>query len=367
MSKTARTAAGRRDEGSAYGRWPAYLVVSLVLAAAVYSFSPRPNPPFPPTQIEPDGLQINGLARDGTRVIAVGELGHILYADDSRGPWKQAKIEPQRGSPFTQVAVLGDGVVLAVGHDGWIVRSEDRGESWKEVAFSTERSDPLLGIAGPYEGKIFAFGGFGLFVVSSDQGRTWQPLSVAPGGAAAEAVDPEADPFASASAGGGIADRHLNAMTRAGNGSLILVGEKGLMLRSTDNGESWQQLPEIYPGSFFGVLSLPSNTLVAFGMRGNAFHSQDFGQTWNKSEIPEAVSLFGGAVTQKGEAVLIGDNNIVLISRDDGVSFTRSSRSERRLLAGVLPLSETEWLTSGEGGVRRFTFDKDSPAAGEQP
>ncbi|MGH8530168.1 MAG: WD40/YVTN/BNR-like repeat-containing protein [Nevskiales bacterium] len=365
MSKTARSAAaGRRDEGSAFGSWPAYLVVSLVLAAAVYSFSPRPNPPFPPTQIEPDGLQINGLARDGSRLIAVGELGHILYADDSRGPWKQAKIEPQRGSLLTQVAIVGDGVALAVGHDGWILRSEDRGETWREVVFSTERSDPLLGIAGPYDGKIFAFGGFGLFVVSSDQGQTWQPLSVAKNEAPSPAAA-DADPFANA--GSGIADRHLNAMTRASNGALLLVGEKGLMLRSTDNGETWQQLPEVYPGSFFGILSLPSNTLVVFGMRGNAFRSQDFGQNWKKSEIPEATSLFGGAVTGKGEAVLIGDGNTVLISHDDGVSFTRSSRGERRLLAGVLPLSETEWLTTGEGGVRRLTFDKDSSAAGERP
>lgn len=365
MSKTA-PAKARYNEVSAYGRWPAYLVVSLVLAAAVYSFSPRPNPPFPPTQIEPDGLQINGLVRDGSRLIAVGELGHILYADDSRGPWKLATVEPQRGSPFTQITLVSDGMALAVGHDGWIVRSEDHGETWKEVAFNSERSDPLLGVAGPYDGKIFAFGGFGLFLVSADQGQTWQPLSLA-GNEPAASISPDADPYAGEVATGGIGDRHLNAMTHAANDSLLLVGEKGLIVRSTDGGQNWKQLPEIYPGSFFGILSLPSNTLVVFGMRGNAFRSTDSGENWTKSEIPEAVSLFGGAITDKGEPIIVGDNNIVLISRDDGVTFTRTSHNERRLLANVLPLNDDEWLTTGEGGVRRLTFDKGAPSAGDKP
>lgn len=353
---------------SAFGAWPAYLVVALVLAAAVYAFSPRPNPPFPPTQIEPDGLQINGLAREGTRLLAVGELGHILFADDPKGPWQLAKIEPQRGSPLTQVAFVGEGLALAVGHDGWIVRSEDRGQSWKEVAFSEDRPDPLLGIAGPYDGRIFTFGGFGLFLASADMGQTWQPVSLVKQEAAAASAS-DADPFAAyaqGGAGGGVGDRHLNGMTRAGDGSLLLVGEKGLIARSTDNGSTWQQLPEIYAGSFFGIVSLPSNALVVFGMRGNAFRSADYGKTWTKSEVPETVSLFGGAVTPQGQPVLVGDNNIVLVSKDDGVSFSRSSHNERRLLAGILPLSEGEWLTTGEGGMRRLTFDK-AADAGAQP
>ncbi len=365
MSET-RTAGNQPARASAYGSWPAYLVVSLVLAAAVYAFSPRPNPPFPPTQIEPDGLQINGLARDGSRLIAVGELGHILLADDARGPWNQAKIEPQRGSPLTQVAFVGEGLALAVGHDGWILRSEDRGETWKEVAFDTERADPLLGIAGPFEGKIFTFGGFGLFQASTDLGQTWQPVSLVKQEAAA-APTADADPFAAYTQGaGGISDRHLNAMTKAGDGSLLLVGEKGLLARSTDNGATWEQLPEIYPGSFFGTLSLPSNTLLVFGMRGNAFYSKDFGKSWTKSGIPEAVSLFGGAVTPQGQPVLVGDNNIVLVSSDDGASFARRSHNERRLLANILPLSESEWLTTGEGGMRRLTFDQAGAAPSEQ-
>ena len=310
------------------GAWPAYLVVLLVLCAAVYAFSPRPNPPFPDTVIHSDRILVNGLAQRGSRIIAVGEQGHILLADSPTGPWHEGRVQPLRGSTLTQVLFIGDNTALAVGHDGWILRSEDNGESWSEVAFDSERSDPLLGIAGPYAGKLFAFGGFGRFMTSTDAGKTWQK-------AGSEAIG----------------DHHLNAMTRMADSALLLVGERGLMLRSNDNGQTWQTLPAIYTGSFYGVLALPAQRLLAFGMRGNAFTSHDLGKSWQKSIIPADVSLLGGAVTSKGEIVLVGEGNTVLVSRDGGDRFVIASEGERRTLAAVLPVANGEWLTAGETGL----------------
>src|SRR3546814_3003672 len=75
--------------------------------------------------------------------------------------------------------------------------------------------DPLLGIAGPFNGRIFAFGGFGLMLKSEDQGQNWTRVTDAT-----------------------LGDHHLNAMVRAADGALIVVGERGLMARSADNGVS---------------------------------------------------------------------------------------------------------------------------------
>lgn len=308
---------------------PPFVVALMVMGAAVYSLMPRQRPPAAPTQVYANGLLVNGLAQSGSQFVAVGELGHILVAPATDGPWTEAEISPRRGSTFTEVAVVGDGVLVAVGHDGWVVRSEDNGATWKEVGFGTgEQVDPLLGIAGPYDGKLFAFGGFGLFQVSTDQGKTWQRETHA-------AFD----------------DRHINGMTRAANGSLLVVGERGLLARSSDNGQTWTALPEIYPGSFFGALSLPSKSLVVYGMRGNVYVSRDFGASWQKSHTPEAVSLFGGAVTEDGRAVIVGASNSILISSDDGASFVRASTENRLGLTAILPLKDKDWLTAGEGGI----------------
>ncbi|MEQ1438883.1 sialidase [Fontimonas sp. SYSU GA230001] len=336
--------------------WPSLLVAALVVTAAVYSFAPRPKPEFPPTQVYPDRLLVNGLAQQGSRIVAVGEQGQILVADDPRGPWHSARLAASHGLTFTRTLFVAEGVVLAVGHDGVIARSTDRGENWQEVALGTEGSDPLLGIAGPYDGRVFAFGAFGLFMVSDDLGQTWQrrDLVIDEGvkAAAAAAADPDADPFAGFEAESVGGAEHLNDMTQAADGSLILVGERGLILRSTDKGETWTRIgKDVYAGSFFGVLALPSRTLLAFGMRGNAFRSTDLGKTWTQCRIPTATSLFSGAALGGAQVLLAGAGNAILRSDDDGVSFRAVSRSGRTTYAALLPISADEWLTGGDTGL----------------
>ena len=138
------TDAGTAGAGGPFAAWPAHLMVLLVALAGIYSFSHRPPPPFPPTQVHPDKLLVNGLARSGNRIVAAGELGHILIADSPEGPWREAKVEPARGATLTRAAFIDDRTALAVGHDGWIVRSTDAGETWQEVAYDAQRPDPLL-------------------------------------------------------------------------------------------------------------------------------------------------------------------------------------------------------------------------------
>ena len=122
-------ASRRRNTGSA---WPAYLATLVVVVAAIYAFAPRSHPPAPETKVHPNDLLVNGLARQGTRVLAVGEQGHILVADAPEGPWHEAKITPDHGATLTQVAFIGDKTALAVGHDSVILKSTDAGETCRE-------------------------------------------------------------------------------------------------------------------------------------------------------------------------------------------------------------------------------------------
>lgn len=368
---------GRAAQRGMADSWPALVVTVLVAVAAVYSFSARPLPPFPETRIHPQQILINGLARSGTQILAAGEQGRILIASTPGGDWREAKVEPQRGSTLTQIHFINENTAIAVGHDGWIIRSTDKGENWTEVSFTEPPpetpplsaaisadlaapppdmmgmaggavpANPLMGIAGPYHGKLFAFGGFGELRSSSDEGKTWQAL-----------VGDNA-----------IADRHLNAMTLAADGSLLLVGERGLMARSQDAGQSWQALPQIYTGSFFGALTLENGNLLVFGMRGNAFYSSDNGLSWTQSQIPGGISLFGGAVEKDGAVVLAGEGETVLRSTDGGASFKVVAQGRRERLTAVLPVPGHGWLAAGEGGITMMDPAKTQSAvhSGEQP
>jgi len=341
--------------------WPAIVFVLLTAAATVFSFSPRPMPLFPPSVIHVDRLMIDSLAASGKRLIAAGEQGHILIADSPNGPWREANIANPRGSALTQVAFIDDKTAIAVGHDNWILRSEDRGETWKEMAFDGEQGNALLGIAGPYSGRLFVFGGFGELRSSDDNGRTWQKISLddakpAKSAASAKPVDPNAFPFGdSAAAAPAGEDRHIYGIAACSDGSLILAGERGLLMRSRDKGNHWESLPPIYAGSFFGVLALKNDALLIYGMRGNVFRSSDAGAHWSKVVVPTDLALFGGAVTPTGEVLLVGDAATVLVSHDAGVSFTRVADEGRKALSAILPLDNTHWLTGGEGGIALIT------------
>lgn len=364
MTTGQATAAG----GGMLAGWPAYLITLLVFAAAVFSFSHRPIPEFPATVVRPDKLLVNGLAQSGSRIVAAGELGHILIADSPDGPWREARIEPNRGSTFTRAAFVDERTAIAVGHDGWIVRSEDGGETWKEVAFDEQRPDPLLGLAGPFEGRLYAFGAFGLFTTSTDAGRSWQaaPLVIEGEEQAAAEPDPNEDPFANFGRADSVADRHFNALVQLTDGTLLLAGERGALLQSRDQGASWRALDSIYAGTFFGALALADNRVLVFGMRGNVFLGADGGKTWTRSETPVTVSLFSGAQLPGGEIVLVGDNNSVLVSKDGGAVFTVASQAEHRGLAAglaeVLPLPDGGLLAAGDAGIIRV-----GAAAGDRP
>lgn len=323
--------------------WPAAVFTGMVLGAALFAFSPRPEPPFPATQVFPDRLLVNGLAENGKRLLAAGEQGHILVADDPKGPWLDATVEPQRGDTFTQVRYVGDGVALAVGHDDWIVRSEDNGKTWKEVSYNKDEDQaaPLFGVAGPFDGKVYAFGAFGTLMVSTDLGKTWQSQK-------SDAVG----------------DKHLYGML-GGGGTLLLVGEQGLMLKSTDGGASWQTLPQVYKGSFFGALTLPDKGWLVYGMRGHVFVSHDAGLSWKESVTPAPLSIFGGSLRADGKIYLAGAQRTVLVSDDNGASFKVYSQGERQTLAAVLPLADGEVLDAGEPGlgIQKPT----APVEGGQP
>ena len=62
-------------------------------------------------------------------------------------------------------------------------------------------------------------------------------------------------------------------MTKAPDGALVMVGERGMIARSTDNGATWEVQKSGYTGSFYGVMPVPPSALLTYGMRGNVFRS----------------------------------------------------------------------------------------------
>jgi photosystem II stability/assembly factor-like uncharacterized protein len=301
---------------------------SVTLIAALVAFSPRPQPPFKPTRLDGGQLIVNGLARAGARLVAVGEQGHALLSDDGGRRWREAGFDHARGSTLTQVQFVSPTVGIAVGHDGWIVRSTDGGASWHEVAFDEQRAEPLFGVWAGKNTALFAYGGFGRLLLSNDAGQHWQPVAI------------NAD------------ERHLYGMDGNNAGTLLLVGEQGMMQRSADNGASWQRVPAFYDGSLFGVLSLGGADWLAYGMRGHVFRSGDNGTSWLPVPLAAPASLFGATLLADGRVLLVGQGGTIFESGDHGYSFRIVKAGGRQSLTAVLATQLGQVLTAGETGVR---------------
>ncbi len=266
---------------------------------------------------------------EGSRVVVVGERGEVLLSGDSGLSWRQAAIPTL--STLTAVQIVDDQRVFAVTYDGLVLRSDDGGQRWAVQRVVSEPDRPLLDLwfADPEHGVVI--GAYGLVLTTGDGGHSWRRV-----------LDNDEAP-------------HANAIAAAPDGTLYIAGEAGSILRSNDRGETWQQLPSPYEGSFFGVLALDDGALLVFGLRGHLFRSEDRGATWQPLLTGTAATLLTGLVRADGSVILAGLGGAMLLSGDGARSFELHQRPDRRGIAALVELTPDQLLTVGEGGLSHFS------------
>jgi photosystem II stability/assembly factor-like uncharacterized protein len=299
-------------------------------------------------------------AMAGTRMVIVGERGHVLLSDDQGKQWRQARV-PTRAT-LTGVFFLNAQLGWAVGHDEVILRSEDGGENWTRTHFAPEKQQPLLDVWFADADNGFAFGAYGTILASHDGGRTWteqifepHPLLEKP--ALPKETTTKKDEY---DVEGAASDMHLNAVAQAADGKLYLAAEAGHLFRSDDAGATWLELPSPYEGSFFGVLPLDGSSVLAFGLRGHLFRSDDAGLTWQPLSVATTAMLTNAVRLDGGAIVITGLAGALLVSRDDGRSFELFAQDDRKGMAAVLAAGTT-LVTAGEAGIKTIALPGAAP------
>jgi photosystem II stability/assembly factor-like uncharacterized protein len=255
---------------------------------------------------EPSGLAartlLNGLARAGDRLVAVGQRGHALYSDDQGRTWIQASVPVSADLVAVTFPTAARG--WAVGHDGVVLHSADRGVTWTRQltgpaaeALGPDRS--LLDVWFEDDASGFVVGAFNLVLHTADGGRTWERWSD-------RTENPE--------------QLHLYAV-RGVAGEVFVAGEKGLLLRLDRAAGRFRRLASPYPGTLFGLTGTPT-AVIAFGLRGTVLRSTDRGATWRPVWTGSRLALTAGAVTEDRRLVLVTQEGHVLVSTDDGASFS---------------------------------------------
>lgn len=359
-------------------RLAAPLVMALVTAAVTVSAAPpalaagtasaatpaamAPAALTQPALVTPKALHAAMLAvvSAGQRLVAAGERGTILYSDDAGKTWRQAAVPVSVSLTALQFVDARNG--WAVGHQGVVLHTRDGGATWRKqldgiqaaalvladasASFGPDRDQELAqaqhlvddGPDKPFLDLYFdspttgyVLGAYNLMFRTDDGGATWQPWQ-------SRVANPQG--------------LHLYGM-RGAAGAIYLAGEQGLLLRSTDNGNSFNALPTPYKGSYFGVLATRGGALLAYGLRGNVFRSGDQGASWTPVATGVQASLAAGTVMADGAVVLVSQGGDVLTSRDDGLTFAAQAGTALPL-AAVAQAGDGSLVVAGLRGLRRL-------------
>ncbi|HSV71972.1 MAG TPA: YCF48-related protein [Methylibium sp.] len=334
--------------------------VAYGLPAAATAFADRLDTPALPSPLAQRGL-LNGMARAGERLVAVGERGHILWSDDLGATWLQAHVpvSVDLTAVYFPSALRG----WAVGHDGVVLATRDGGRHWErqldgrlavqlmqthyaahpppdispeamaalqaDVARMVEEGadKPFLDVWFENDSTGYVVGLFNLIFRTTDGGTTWQPL-----------FDRTDNPQR----------LHLYAV-RPAAGGLYVAGEQGLVLKFDPATQRFKALSVAYRGTFFGITAADDAVLV-YGLRGHVFRSEDGGAHWQ--QVPTGVSVAITSATQlaDGRTVLAGQDGQVLASTDGGRSFAPLARAARPV-SSIARAGATALAVAGPRGV----------------
>jgi len=288
--------------------------------------------------------------------IAVGAGGTILRTVNGGINW--TKIQGDTGStndsysPNNILAEdhnssrsnLSQGTAIVVGNAGTILRSKDFGFTWTTIQSGTSLN--INGITNDgtnYSADIvYAVGDGGLILKSSDDGVTWTKQ------VSGTTVN-------------------LNSVTFFNQEIGIAVGAGGTILRTVNSGINWTKIKgdtgsttnSYSPNNILAEdhnssrSNLSQGTAVVVGNAGTILRSTDFGLTWSSVSSGTGLSLRGLAF--KGSSLTaVGDNGIVLVSSDLGKSWLKeTSRTTAQLRTVDIAVKEegVNRYAGGSGGA----------------
>ncbi|HTR27152.1 MAG TPA: YCF48-related protein [Terriglobales bacterium] len=307
---------------------------------------------------------LTDVTRAGTRLVAVGERGIVIFSDDGGHTWTQGSV-PTSVS-LTAVKFVSPRIGWAVGHGNIVLHTEDGGATWtrqldgrivaklaiehaqsrlntsganKDAAtrsladaqrLETDGPDkPFLDLYFENETTGFVAGAYGLIFRTEDGGKSWQPW-----------MDHVDNPRG----------MHVYAIAALGD-SIYLAGEQGLFLRSTDKGEKFTRIATPYQGTYFTLAVIPSGEIFIGGMRGNAFCSTDQGKTFKPVAVPVPVSFSAVTVTSAGGLVFANQAGQLLTRTDNGQALQPLSTAGLPPISGIVEAGNGLLMTVGFGGV----------------
>ncbi len=139
--------------------------------------------------------------------------------------------------------------------------------------------------------------------------------------------------------------------------ALVVVGNHGLVLRSTDSGQSWarQELPG-WP-SLIDVAACPDGRFAALAAESQVVVSTDAGQTWAAHELQTEESPQGITCDPANRLWVVGSFSTIMVSTDGGANWEDRSIGEDTIFTTIQFIDADNAVIFGEFGTNVRSSD----------
>lgn len=320
---------------------------------------------------------------------AAGDRGAIWKTTDGGQTWSLCEVPTDANllalSFYDEnygLAVGGRVMPSTRGGQGVVLRTIDGGTTWGEVetaAFPILRDVKILDPETAWiAGDSSTMYPSGLFV-SADTGVSWDPIiGGRHSGWKAILYDPDEQLGAGVTTTGEAQTLNGDALDRptlsvgtrrladvaydGASGTAWLVGEQGLVMRSTDFGANWSAAQGGFPGgsnNYFDLTAVFARDgfVAAVGAPGSLFfRSDDGGRNWRAAATGVATPLRKLFFLDASTGWAVGDLGVVLATRDGGATWQKQRQGgSRAAVLGVFgrvadtPLEAFAQLACEEG------------------
>ncbi|WP_213876209.1 YCF48-related protein [Pseudomonas sp. dw_358] len=224
---------------------------------------------------------------------AVGHDAQILASEDGGVTWTRQYEDLKRQAPLLDLWFKDRQQGFAVGAYGALLSTDDGGQHWEDIGERLDNSEQLHlnAITAVKDAGLFIVGEQGSMFRSANGGQTWETMH---------------SPYAGSLFG---------VIATARPETLLAYGLRGNLLRSTDFGATWQRIPLAgnHGALEFGLAGaslLADGSLVVVGNGGTVLRSHDDGQTFSLYSRPDRQALAAVTGADLGHLVLAGQSGV---------------------------------------------------------
>lgn len=149
-------------------------------------------------------------------------------------------------------------------------------------------------------------------------------------------------------------DRTLTSVAFVDAITGVAVGHGGTVVRTDDGGQSWQRVSVADAGqdAILGITAMHDGRLVAYGAFALYIESLDKGKTWvRKKVVDDDFDRHISQVIEVGnKLLLVGESGTLAVSRDSGATWTRIASPYVGSFFGALLLGDGSVLIYGMRG-----------------